>query len=59
LDKKAAKTAIIIISLMIVGYFSFSLLLPFPYGLAGNLVVVGIGVFFLVKLAKKSREKKL
>ena len=51
--KKDVGAVIIIISLIIVGYFSFSLLLPFPYGLAGNLAVVGVGIFFLVKLARK------
>ncbi len=51
--KKEVKVALIIISLIIVGYFSISILLPFPYGLGGNLAVVGIGIFFLVKLARK------
>jgi len=51
--QQAAKVAIIIIALMIVGYFSISILLPFPYGLGGNLAVVGIGIFFLVQLARK------
>ena len=51
--QKEVKVAIIIIALMIVGYFSISILLPFPYGLAGNLAVVSIGIFFLVMLARK------
>ena len=51
--QKEVKVAIIIIALMIVGYFSISILLPFPYGLTGNLVIVGIGIFFLVMLARK------
>ncbi len=46
--QKEVKVAIIIIALMIVGYFSFGMLLPFPYGLGANLAVVGIGIFFLV-----------
>jgi len=51
--KKDVGAAIIIISLIIVGYFSSSMLLPFPYGLAANLAIVGIGIFFLVQLARK------
>jgi len=51
--KKEVTAALIIISLMIVGYFSFGMLLPFPYGLAGNLAVIVIGIFFLVQLARK------
>jgi len=50
--QKRAKRVIIIISLMIVGYLS-SGLLPFPYGLGSNLAVTGIGIFFLVKFARK------
>jgi len=53
LDKKVVKTAIIIIAFIIVGQLSFGMLLPFPYGLGANLAVFGIGIFFLVKLARK------
>ncbi len=51
--QKEVKAALIIISLMIVGYSSIGMLLPFPYGLAGILVVLGIGIFFLLMLARK------
>jgi len=51
--KKDVGAAIIIIALIIVGYFLIGTLLPFPYGLAGNLAVIGIGIFFLVQLARK------
>jgi len=51
--QKEVSAALIIIALIIVGFFSIGMLLPFPYGLAGNLAVVGIGIFFLVMLARK------
>ncbi len=51
--RKEVKAALIIISLIIVGYFSIGMLLPFPYGFAGRWVVLGIGIVFLVQLARK------
>jgi len=51
--QKQVTVAIIIIALMIVGYFSSMLLLPFPYGFIGNWIIMGIGIIFLIQLARK------
>jgi len=51
--KKEVRIAIIIIALMIIGYFSVSILLPFPYGLMGNWGVLGVGIYFLVQLKRR------
>ena len=51
--RRGVRAAWIICLLMIVGYLLSAMLLHYPYELLSELPITGIGIFFLVKLARK------